>query len=298
LKRLLSLIAIAILFTSILPMYAVKAETQSIPRIEDPTPDYWETSEYMIGSVAVGIILPESNGTIDPSTEDWTDEEIEKVLNEIDHALNWWASQNPNANVTFKTEVHTRVPTSYEPISRPEIDVFKSISEVISYLGYPSPGHWSYQMRDFANALREKYKTDWASVIFVFDSSNDPDGAFNGGGAMRSEFGGTSLYMTYDNAIWGIENMHRVCGHEIAHQFWADDEYFSPPPTYSGYLNVSNIPQSGCLMDKNCNLCLSGAPHGHNGTWGQVGWRDSDGDCIQDIVDTFPRVYLNPYETI
>jgi hypothetical protein len=52
---------------------------------------------YLIGKVAVGIILPESNGTIDPNTEDWTDEEIEKVLSKIQSALDWWASRNPNA---------------------------------------------------------------------------------------------------------------------------------------------------------------------------------------------------------
>jgi hypothetical protein len=27
-----------------------------------------------------------------------------------------------------------------------------------------------------------------------------------------------------------------------------------------------------------------------NGAWGQVGWRDTDEDGIQDVVDTFPRI--------
>jgi hypothetical protein len=36
-----------------------------------PVPGYYETSEYLLGKVAVGVILLESNGTVDPSTEDW-----------------------------------------------------------------------------------------------------------------------------------------------------------------------------------------------------------------------------------
>ena len=297
-RKLVATLVVFLLTTVMLPIVVIKTEAQNIPEIEDPTPGYWETSEYMIGKIAVGIILPESNGSIDVSTEDWTDAEIQKVLSEIQIALDWWASQNPSANVSFIKEVYARVPTSYEPINRSESDVFKSMSEVISYLGYPLYGRWEYQMRDFANALREKYKTDWAFTIFVFNSKNDSDGAFSDGGAMRSEFGGTCLYMTYDNAVWGIDNMDRVCAHEIAHTFWADDEYFPPPPTYSGYINVSNVPRSGCLMDANAILKLSGAPYGQNGTWGQVGWRDSDGDGIQDIVDTNQNVYINSPVTI
>jgi hypothetical protein len=295
LKRLLSLIAIAILATSILPTYAfeTKAEAQSIPEIEDPTPGYWETSEYMIGKVAVAIILPESNG----SMEDWTDEEIQNVTSKIQYALDWWANQNPNT-VNFITEYYLRIPVDDEPINLTESEFLMSvISKVLTYLGYRNVG-WFYQTRDFANALREKFKTDWAFLIFVVDSSNDSDGLFRGGGCAGAERGGSSLYMTYDNnrLVWGIENMHRVCAHEIGHIFWASDEY-TEKLIYSGYLNVSNIPRSGCLMDKN-TLKLSGASHGLNGTWGQVGWRDSDSDGIQDIVDTPNLVYLNPYETI
>jgi hypothetical protein len=33
---------------------------------------YYDVTEYMIGSVAVALILPESNGALDPSTENWT----------------------------------------------------------------------------------------------------------------------------------------------------------------------------------------------------------------------------------
>ena len=282
---------ILLLTMAMLPISKIKAETQS-PTIQDPTPGYWETSEFLAGRVAVGIILPESNGSA--STEDWTDAEIQKVLSEIQTAFDWLASQNPNASVKFVTEVHARVPTRWEPISLNESDFMNLvIPEVMTYLGYPFKTDWIYQVRDYANDLRERLKTDWAFAIFVVDSSNDSDGMFKEGGYARGALGGTFLYMTYDNRkdLWRIENMDRVCAHEIGHIFYAADEYIDTP-LWGGYLNVTDIPNSGCMMD-NHSWKLSGAPHGQNGTWGQIGWRDSDGDGIQDIVDTPQQIFLN-----
>ena len=57
------ILSTTILFSSSLQVHTIETKTQiqSIPEIEDPTADYWETSEFMIGSVAAAIILPESN---------------------------------------------------------------------------------------------------------------------------------------------------------------------------------------------------------------------------------------------
>lgn len=55
-----------------------------IPDYTDhPPPGYYETSEYLIGSVAVGIVFLESDGAIDPSTEDWTTAGESSVISEI-----------------------------------------------------------------------------------------------------------------------------------------------------------------------------------------------------------------------
>ena len=49
----------------------------------DIIPGYFDTSEYLIGSVAVGIIFLESNGTIDSSTENWNSAREVQVISEI-----------------------------------------------------------------------------------------------------------------------------------------------------------------------------------------------------------------------
>ncbi|MDP3106294.1 MAG: hypothetical protein Q8M95_17005 [Candidatus Methanoperedens sp.] len=65
---------------------------------------FYDTSEYMIGDIAVGIILLESNGSIDASTEDWTTTNESRVVSEIQAGLNWWAIREPNAKLTFTYE--------------------------------------------------------------------------------------------------------------------------------------------------------------------------------------------------
>ena len=48
-----------------------------------PGAKIYDTSEFMLGSVALGVILPESDGSIDPSSEDWTQAEQDNVTSEI-----------------------------------------------------------------------------------------------------------------------------------------------------------------------------------------------------------------------
>jgi len=251
-----------------------------------PAPGYYETSEYMIGSVAVGIIFLESNGTIDPETENWTSSEELQVTNEIEAALSWWAGQNPSANVSFAYDIHYRVPTSYEPINRsyfPDRELW--ISEAMAFLGYG--GYWWWQVSDYVNDLRDTLGTDWAFAVFIIDSSKDSDGRFEDGPWGIYTRGGPFCVVTYDCGEMGINKMDCAVASLVGYIFYATAEY-NGETEWSGYLNEHDFEDSGCLMD-NFNLSLS------EGTRGQVGWRDTDGDAILDIVDTFPEVSLKPY---
>lgn len=258
-----------------------------------PAPGFFETSEYMIGNATVGVVLPESSGAINVSTEDWSDAEESQVVDEIQTALNWWKVQNPFANVNFTLSVNYRVPTKYEPISCKgyppssggEEDLW--IRDTMNALGYPGADYFG-QVRNYINALRNSYNTNWAFAVFVVDSSSDLDGKFSEGTYFAYAYlGGPFLVMTYDNDGWGIDDMDKVTAHEVGHIFYATDEY-NGVPEYSGYLNVLDVDSSSALMDDN-DWWLS------TGTIGQIGWRDTDGDGIQDIADTYPDTALNPY---
>ncbi len=209
----------------------------------------------------------------------------------LTQAITWWANQNPNAGLSYVLDVHTAVPTSYEPIIHPSAMTDPTyeklwVSEAMASLGYSS-GDWMKRTRDYVNAMRTAKGTDWGLTVFLVDSSNDIGGNFSDGYFAYAYMGGPYIVMTYDNDGWGISCMNQVMAHETGHIFWATDEY-DGYTEYSGYLNAADVEGSGCLMDTDF-LSLS------TGTRLQVGWRDTDGDNILDIIDTNPETVLNPY---
>jgi len=108
---------------ALLPPDLPRRSFQTLTNGQSPSPGYYETSEYLIGSAAVGIVFLESNGTIDPSTEDWTSTRESRVISEIrDNGLSWLSNYNPDSHVSFVYDIHYRVPTSYEPISHSSFD--------------------------------------------------------------------------------------------------------------------------------------------------------------------------------
>jgi len=262
--------------------------------VNSPDPGFYETCEYMIGTVAVGVILPESTGG--GSTEDWTTTEENQVTNEITAALNWWKSQNTNAGINFVYDWNYAVSTVYEPISGASVFTDPTweatwVKDVMSSMGYSSGDEFA-RVRNYINNLRTTKGTDWAFAVFVVDSSADSDGCFSDATATFlpcawGYVGGPWVVMTYDNNGWGISAMDQVMAHETGHIFWATDEY-DTTAEYSGYLNAQDITGSGGLMDTN-TLSLS------SGTKLQVGWRDTDLDSLDDIIDTNPDTTLNPY---
>jgi len=236
-------------------------------------PGYYETSEFLLGSMAVGVILPESNGAIDPNTEDWTELEESKIITRITNALNWLKAYNPSANISFSLEVNYRVPTSYEPINRFYSEYPLWVTETIDNLGYRS-------VLDYVNNLRNRLRTDWAYILFIVDSSNDADGCFPDGYDAGAIIGGPFVISTtrwINSAL-----LEAILVHEICHLFYATDEY-NEIKEFGGYLNVSDADGACCLMTSNARkICEA--------TQGQLGWRDTDEDGIPDIIDTFPQI--------
>lgn len=289
-------VADELVYDAFAPPDLPKGQVQSLsPTIAEP--DYYHTSEFMIGTVAVGIILPESDGSIDPSSEDWTEEERLQVYTEIVAATDWWATREPDAQLTFVYDDHYSqpVPTSYEPISRPQSEQYLWIKEVMDNLGYNRTTAYFTQVRDYVNDLRDTYQTDWAFAFFVVDSSNDADNYFANGYFAYAYLGGPFSVMTYGNNGYGIHNMDAVAAHEMGHVFLALDQYSSARigcDVRAGYLNVEN-------QNSLYGSCASNEPSIMRGqVWpyrngdidpyarGQIGWRDSDGDGVLDPVDT------------
>jgi len=281
-------------------------------------PGRYNMSEFLTGSVAVGIILPESAG----SAENWSTARRDTVYSEIQDGLGRWVDWSDNnhidtnkdavlANVSFTYDYRYAVPVTMEPIQNSSRDDYQWISQSFNNMGFTNSGGWYMQTYDYLEWLRNSNGTDWAMVIFVADSYNDTDGTFTDG-----YFGytyGFLTVMTYDNDGWGITNMDMVTQHESAHVFGAADNYSAPG--YGGCMNNTDITGYLGIQNSNCEYILntgeestsipnpsaqtdvmmndnSRTKHHWTGQY-QNGWRDTDGDRLADVVDTTPRFNLS-----
>ncbi|MFH1859771.1 MAG: FG-GAP-like repeat-containing protein [bacterium] len=282
--------------------------TMFAPPIDAPPygGDFYDTSSYIVGKIAVGIILPESIG----NTENWTIDEVNEVISKIQAAMDWWGSIEPDSHLSFYYDIHTPFDgtKSVKIITEPIITSSDStwIKQVMNKLGYTDPGQgvvedYFYHVFDYNNDIRDTLGTNWAFTVFIADSSNDQDGCFPNGGFAYAYLGGPFIVLTYDNQNYGVEHMDAVCAHETGHIFYALDEYSgaSSRTERSGYLNVINANHASVSGSVPCIMKGLTDPFANHQacyyTRGQLGLRDTDNDSILDVIDSLPRVSLTPY---
>lgn len=276
------------------------------------------TSEYLLGGISVNIILPESDGSVDTSTENWDLSRENTVVGEIVEGMNdlagYYAARSLTSSLQPTFSYHpyygrtnAAAQTAYEPITRsadPNNDPGTGeglwVREILENLGYSSLlSKWTMG-REFNGDTRIADGTDWAFTIFVADSFNDSDGLFADSRFAYAWLSGPYVVMTYDNDGWGISRMNEVTRHETCHIFHALDEYASSGCTcsqVSGYVNYANENcNRSCLINQNCIMNEAARQTGMCAyTAGQIGWGDADSDAIPDPVDTAPETSLTAY---
>jgi hypothetical protein len=271
----------------------IKAAARKVGLAAPPAP---ATSEFMLGHIAVGVIMPESKPGF--GRQDWTDAEEERAVEEAISAMDWWAKRSPNQELRFSYEINYRVPISLEPLDIGGMQTEGQwASESLENLGYSGTNRFA-QAYLYIDDMRMRYGTDWGFVMFILHGT--PGQAF-GQALAYAYLGGPFNVNAYSNGDLGPEDLDRVIAHETGHIFYTLDEYASAPVTCmvrSGYLYVENANKQdgepGCKSDVPCVMRGSSQqvplfilqPCYY--TEGQVGWRDTDGDGIPDILDTDP----------
>jgi hypothetical protein len=261
-----------------------------------------DTAEYMLGSVAVTVVLLESNGLADSSTENWTDAHRQEVVQRIQDGLDWW--KQSLAQITSKHRldflidrkfIDSAFSTGYEPISRRSDDFSLWVDEFLDAQGFGSGSLLDDNMRAFNHSQRLKHKTDWAFTIFVVNSQNDSDGQFASSGSHKSAFSfAGGLFQVVPST-----SPASTYAHETGHMFWALDEYSEGASYYRrrGYYNTQNTNalvanpntpfiQSDSIMADGLSLERAYLTRtSPASTFAMVGWKDSDQDGIFDVLD-------------
>lgn len=258
-----------------------------------------DTAEYMLGKVLVTPVFLESTGALDPSTENWTPALIDQVKATLTQGVEWWEETLSNY-----TSVHSLdfvfdyqyadqpAPTKYEPIARVSNDYSLWVDEFLTTVGFNSPQDLDTDIRRFNDAQRQAHAADWAFTIFVVPSFADSDGQFQAGGSFSRAF-------AFAGGRYFVSPATRpdsTFAHETGHMFWARDEYFGGGSwtDQRGYYNTQNwnaadnphATQQDSIMASSARMAAAFASHtSAQSTLEMVGWRDSDGDGVFDVLD-------------
>jgi hypothetical protein len=263
------------------------------------------TSEFLAGAVSVNVILVESDGKIDPSTENWSASREGEVVARIAAGLEWVRTQEPQAALQFVYHViagrtDARARTGYEPIRHaadPNGSTGEDLwtKEVLARFGYTTGDRFA-RSRALASDTRRADGTDWAVNIFVVDSLVDGDGKFSDGRFAYCWIGGPHLIMTYDNGAWGSGRMDMVLRHELLHAFYAFDEYSGSSCTcteHRGYLDGANENCETCNAVAGACVMIANGDAMCGATRRNLGWADLDGDGTIDVVGEDPDTFFD-----
>ena len=208
------------------------------------------TSLYMIGSVAVGLVLVSRN----IGGEVLTDAERTTIVQEVQEGLDWLVGVEPRARVSFIYDIRpvtvSSAPGPYPGVTDPYERFERDWRDAaLAAMGYAA-GRPGYQQ--YANDLRSSRQTDWAYVAF-FTKYALQHFAY----AVNEK-----VVMNYANDGWGPDNINRVFAHESCHIFGAADEYGSCVcGSASGHLGVPNNNCVNCFPPGAQVPCLMNATH-------------------------------------
>ena len=266
----------------------------------------YDTSAFMAGEIHVNVVLFESDGRIDPDTENWSKAEIDKVVAHVRKACAWWEEmwkkKNYAGSLHFTVDLeHANTPfrTSYEPIThRAYQDDRLWIGEFLNSLGYS--GDKTTMLYQFTADTIEKHNADFAFNIFVVKADNDRDHYFSDSyrsytlGRRYDGVSDTYILTAYSKSYDWYSS--QSFAHEMAHIFGAADEY-PGQGNYNdraGYYGVQNTnapdgnPDRNRIVPSLMNSSISSAFERRTTSpqsLEMVGWRDSDGDGVIDVLD-------------
>jgi hypothetical protein len=266
----------------------------------------WVYVPYASGTIVVSVWLPESNGVGEPSTEDWTEDDIVAVQDKVQNALEAVKRHNPNSNLRFVLHYESSpAPGGLEGTIdhdwefgkqanwAVENNEWRSYGAILSrLLGHDVADDVWNGLHEYLNGLRDRYQADGAFIVAVAANANNTAG-------LRAH-----AFLNGPVATLHSGNSWNVFLHEFGHIFGALDEYCPdacvPPFTTAGYLGVINANatyrpgEPGGINDgqgeDQPSLMAYNIENAVNGyTRGAWGWLDTDGDGIIEVRDTVPH---------
>jgi hypothetical protein len=239
-----------------------------------------KTSEFMIGRVVVSLIYPFCEDSEECTVSvPFNQSELDEILARTVEAMDWWASQEPDAQLTFFYEPVKAVAISREPdVDCPPApsgcvqldDPFRS--ETLAALGYPGIDPIT-QEREYVDDLRhglqpatsQGWEADWGFIVYVPKSVDAHRSYAIDGGPYE--------------VVWDGINADTIA-HETGHVFRAKDEY------------KGIWPWEQCQITPYCRSCYLGRVITGNGNHGFVNEYSIMKGSIMVGVSSYSRAAL------
>ena len=267
----------------------------------------WEdTSEFMIGRVALPILFPESDGATDPNHFDWTPALRDSVVRSAVRGLLKWSltAASRNIPVTYLLEIRSGLATRYEPIDRPvNQETFWIEDALVPLVGYR--GDAVQMANEFVNGARARLGAQWGGILFAVQNDSSATGTFPDGFIAHARLGGPWFVLPVNNLKTQSATLDYYVEHEVTHLFWALDEYPAQNAWWScytttGYFNAPNtnsdVPTPvWCKTAAQGRRCLMKGNYPDSfcvWTLDQIGWADYDQSGKADFYETRP--FANP----
>lgn len=206
---------------------------QSVQSIQSTvTPQYFNNSDVMDGTIAVAVFMMESSGGIDPDLYSWTQAEQDSVRSQVVDGLNWWVEQSRAFNLArplqftpiFYLASNPACRISYEPITRAGTDALLWVNQVMSNVG-ATAGSVFERVSAFDRVTRDTNRANWAYSMFIAYNPPNTRTSFTDGRASWAYIGGPFTVSLLHSFGWPLS---RIVSHETGHIFFACDEYVQP----------------------------------------------------------------------
>jgi hypothetical protein len=261
-----------------------------------------DTSEFMIGRVALPILFPESDGSTDPNHFDWTPALRDSVVRSAVRGLLKWSllAAGRDIPLTYLLEVRSGLATRYEPIDRPiSQETFWIEDALVPLVGYR--GSATEMATEFVNGARARLGAQWAGILFAVQNDTSSTGSFPDGFIAHAKLGGPWFVLPINNLKTQSATLDYYVEHEVTHLFWALDEYPAVNAWWScytttGYFDVPNtnsdVPTPiWCKTAAQGRRCLMKGNYPDSfcvWTLDQIGWADRDRTGRLDFYETRP----------
>ena len=254
-------------------------------------------SEYALGSYTYNVVFIQDDVLRNPNESThpplgsgdiihWTQAELDERQQRIIDAADFWnaesaARHHPDARL----DIDINFVNGGQPITVSDttptggaLGFLNGYGEALTsidpiYAGLSDIG----AVQRFNRDTRNQFDTHWAFTLFVRPYE----------GVATARLNGPNINQYEDDPLWTYV-------HEIGHIFGALDEYNGRTNTREGYLyaentNSVNLPDGSPNPNSIPAIMRDRDQYNFSdGTINQIGWTDTDGDTIPDILDTNP----------